>query len=156
MKTKRLCALLLSLAMMVCISSNAFAASFIDGTQTPYAVPVAEEDDVANDNSSGAQSLVDDNTVSGSILSRTDRDWYCIEFSEDGWANFWSIGTNCNLDLELYTDEGDSYEADGYQNTANNQTYIEHFSVKAGVKYYFKLSATKYSPYEFRVRFYNT
>lgn len=115
----------------------------------PRAVTISEVE--SNNSFSLAQTIQNDYTVSGTISSETDVDFYKVVFPYTGYANFWlgNIPTDMDYDLYLYRADQTILRS---STTTSEQELISNYQVNAGETYYIKVlgyqgdySATSYS-----------
>lgn len=118
-KNKIYFALLMILILIVSMLPSAYAAS---GTKT----------ESESNNSFGTATVTyDDYDNTGYLSTLSDVDYWCVTFSQDGYANYWlKAPTGCDFDLYLYDSSGTLLEA-GDKDAANYQEKIR-YNVTAG------------------------
>lgn len=111
----------------------------------------------SNNTYSTADRTYDDYDNYGTISATTDVDWWVVNFSRGGNANFWlgNIPTGCDYDLKLYSSNGTTLLASSVK--GSNQAELITYPVVAGVNYYVRIyshSGSSASQYLFRTKNY--
>ena len=90
-----------------------------------------------NNTMNNAMTIYNDYDVYGRIYDSTDIDWYKVQFSSAGSANFWlgNIPTGEDFDLEVYNSTGTRL---GYSNSTSSQELVT-LDVTANTWYYIKV-----------------
>ena len=125
---------------------------------TDVSMQASKNEGEPNNSMGSALTVNSDDTVTGTLSSASDVDWFKVKFSSNGVANFWlgNVPANCNYQLELYNASGTniagSYNGDG------QQELISFYGVSANVWYYVKIYSAKgsstTSSYTFRTKWY--
>ena len=125
---------------------------------TDVSMQASKNEGEPNNSMGSALTVNSDDTVTGTLSSASDVDWFKVKFSSNGVANFWlgNVPANCNYQLELYNASGTniagSYNGDG------QQELISFYGVSANVWYYVKIYSAKgsstTSSYTFRAKWY--
>lgn len=125
---------------------------------TDVSMQASKNEGEPNNLMGSALTVNSDDTVTGTLSSASDVDWFKVKFSSNGVANFWlgNVPANCNYQLELYNASGTniagSYNGDG------QQELISFYGVSANVWYYVKIYSAKgsstTSSYTFRTKWY--
>lgn len=125
---------------------------------TDVSMQASKNEGEPNNSMGSALTINSDDTVTGTLSSASDVDWFKVKFSSNGVANFWlgNVPANCNYQLELYNASGTniagSYNGDG------QQELISFYGVSANVWYYVKIYSAKgsstTSSYTFRAKWY--
>ena len=137
------------------VTNNYVQTSALDSAND--GISLLSNESESNNVMSNADEISDDEDVYGTISSASDVDWYKVQFSSSGVANFWlgQVPSGCNYQLELYNASG-TYLTGSY-NGNGQQELISFYTVSANTLYYIKIySASGYSSsqYKFRTKWY--
>lgn len=94
----------------------------------------------SNNTYTSANTIYDNEDVYGLISSTTDVDWYKVQFSSNGKADFslGNIPTGCDYDIYLYDSDGTTQLASSIYG-GNTNELVSQFSVTAGKWYYIRV-----------------
>lgn len=144
MKKKFFVSLLLVLAIAISLIPTALASSGTCYESEP------------NDSLSQAGLTANDYDNYGRITTGDDVDWWAVQFSYSGSANFWlgNVPSNCDFDLKVYNYSGTLLGSSLNNGNANE---LITFNVTAYTRYYIKIygyGATSNSYYLMRAKVY--
>ena len=154
--------LTLCFCLQLLLTPGAYDPAAINNTDAdiaPQAVGYPNSEVEPNDTYNKATNTENDYINYGAIHSTADVDWWHIQFSESGKANFWlgNIPSGCNYDLEVYGSGGTKRLATS-SNTGNTAELIQ-LAVTADTDYYVRIfakSGSSTSKYCLRIKNYPT
>ena len=122
-----------------------------------FAVSGTVNESESNNTSSTADRTYNDYNSYGTISSTSDVDWWTIDITEDGVANFWigNVPSGCNYRFQVYSSNGTTLLATSnsvYNSQALVKLQVSHGTYK--IKIYSASGCSSSSKYLFRVKNY--